>query len=291
MVAHGVAGVEQCRLTDSTHSACPPFRRHGRRTSARPFCCNTGLLQPRKSINKGELDRRIGCSSVLDRVPEVKARFHSDPGHTNNFRNCWGTVKKKCLAQGALFGTPKQRAEPLSPEPGDDAPSRRPPSLSSPPRTSRRIDASSSFEDFGYTPPSTMHGTPMMFGAPTPPAAQTPPRHRGASSASGPHGSVDDLSRWIGSNLRLSEQGPKLHVTRIPFEDELTNQCLQLMIRVPSGVCDCEAKVCPGGNQAVVEWNLPNALLVPAHLKTEVEALGTLFQNNAKKLVDVRRKP
>jgi hypothetical protein len=44
VVAHEVAGGEWCRLTDSTHSVCPPFRRHGRRTSARPFYCNTGLL-------------------------------------------------------------------------------------------------------------------------------------------------------------------------------------------------------------------------------------------------------
>jgi hypothetical protein len=93
----------------------------------------------------------------------------------------------------------------------------------------------------------------------------------------------------MGSNLWLSKQGPKLHVTRIPFEDELTNQHLQLIIQVPSGACDCKAKVCPGGNQVVVEWNLPDALLVPVHLKTEVEALGTQFQNNTKKLMNARR--
>jgi hypothetical protein len=28
----------------NTHSVCPPFRRYGRRTSTRPFYCNTGLL-------------------------------------------------------------------------------------------------------------------------------------------------------------------------------------------------------------------------------------------------------
>jgi hypothetical protein len=53
VVAHGVAGVEQCRLTDSTHSVCPPFRRYGRRTSARPFYCNTGLLQQQDGLLGG----------------------------------------------------------------------------------------------------------------------------------------------------------------------------------------------------------------------------------------------
>jgi hypothetical protein len=57
VAAHGVAGVEQCRLTDSTHSVCPPFRRCGRRTSARPFYCNTGLLQARPGAELvGQLD-------------------------------------------------------------------------------------------------------------------------------------------------------------------------------------------------------------------------------------------
>ena len=107
-----------------------------------------------KLIKQNKLNHRIGYTQVLELVPQLKARFHSDEGYRANFPNYWGNIKKKYLAQGLLGGAPGTYPhEPLPLDPGDlppNHPPRPPPETETdyPPASSPTTPSSFEQEDF-----------------------------------------------------------------------------------------------------------------------------------------------